>query len=176
MGPRSDNRGYGLPTDVHQHLYASMGPRSDNRGYADMTAARSSIAVLQWVHGPITVVIGLGIRQALSNVTAQLQWVHGPITVVMKADYDRRMRASSASMGPRSDNRGYGRLTAIRIVDASQASMGPRSDNRGYGRITGMNCETDYASMGPRSDNRGYGDALRLQGAAALGFNGSTVR
>src|SRR5947199_382017 len=40
-------------------------------------------------------------------------------------------------MGPRSDNRGYGR-DGPRTVQGPEASMGPRSDNRGYvaGRCT----------------------------------------
>src|SRR5262249_14546294 len=43
----------------------------------------------------------------------------------------------------------------------AKASMGPRSDNRGYVlRSSGCQAEV-YASMGPRSDNRGY--AVRYQ-------------
>ena len=38
---------------------------------------------LQWVHGPITVVM-LARALALYEGTAALQWVHGPITVVMR--------------------------------------------------------------------------------------------
>ena len=59
-------------------------------------------------------------------------------------------------MGPRSDNRGYGR---DRCWDgwSNGASMGPRSDNRGYVRIrVGTGKRKGSASMGPRSDNRGY--------------------
>ena len=64
-----------------------------------------------------------------------------------------------ASMGPRSDNRGYGR-PAPRAVVPTAASMGPRSDNRGYVASQVTARSTCAASMGPRSDNRGYG--LRL--------------
>ena len=40
---------------------------------------------------------------------------------------------------------------------AVQASMGPRSDNRGYDVIADLQLKVDaLASMGPRSDNRGY--------------------
>ena len=42
-----------------------------------------------------------------------LQWVHGPITVVMAGDYNDLLAVSMASMGPRSDNRGY--VEAVRI-------------------------------------------------------------
>ena len=37
------------------------------------------------------------------------------------------------------------------------ASMGPRSDNRGYaGLLVKYDGKFSHASMGPRSDNRGY--------------------
>src|SRR5262245_32037903 len=45
-----------------QALQASMGPRSDNRGYAlGIRIPRRRASRLQWVHGPITVVM-LGVR------------------------------------------------------------------------------------------------------------------
>ena len=60
-----------------------------------------------------------------------LQWVHGPITVVMVQVDGSWMYQMGASMGPRSDNRGY--VTKVGEEDrACKASMGPRSDNRGY--------------------------------------------
>ncbi len=36
-----------------------------------------------------------------------LQWVHGPITVVIAGQEVPRQTEGKASMGPRSDNRGY---------------------------------------------------------------------
>ena len=85
MGPRSDNRGYGhLALDVGEELVPSMGPRSDNRGYGRST-------------------------RAVPRFSACLQWVHGPITVVMDAAGGPQMGRLAPSMGPRSDNRGYGR-------------------------------------------------------------------
>ena len=62
-------------------LQASMGPRSDNRGY--------------------------GLRIGFCDLSVRLQWVHGPITVVMQIVRRWQRPASDASMGPRSDNRGY---------------------------------------------------------------------
>ena len=38
-----------------------------------------------------------------------LQWVHGPRTVVMRAVLEENVRLKAASMGPRSENRGYER-------------------------------------------------------------------
>ena len=65
MGPRSDNRGYGK-CDVRivpVYAIASMGPRSDNRGYGDIVVLlASAISWLQWVHGPITVVMASWMR------------------------------------------------------------------------------------------------------------------
>ncbi len=47
------------------------------------------------------------------------------------------------------------------IPGESNASMGPRSENRGY---VGIGQKSDFqvidASMGPRSENRGYGSHL----------------
>ncbi len=65
-----------------------------------------------------------------------LQWVHGPITVVMETKRTNEAECIRASMGPRSDNRGYVEME-IRNDLSELASMGPRSDNRGYASGTG---------------------------------------
>src|SRR2546425_185018 len=85
MGPRSDNRGYGLDRrrTAAARIEASMGPRSDNRGYADRGGAPcQAIESLKWVHGPRTGVMSESVSQLRREVWG-LQWVHGPITVVM---------------------------------------------------------------------------------------------
>ena len=84
-----------------------MGPRSDNRGYAQLAKDGQKAPV-------------------------QLQWVHGPITVVMWRNLYSLGFQGMASMGPRSDNRGYVRSLQC-VYRRWPASMGPRSDNRGYG-------------------------------------------
>ena len=68
-------------------------------------------AGLQWVHGRITVVIGEEHMQQLGEQV--LQWVHGRITVVMQIQTGPFFFANSASMGPRSDNRGYIRTLTV---------------------------------------------------------------
>ena len=106
MGPRSENRGYRLEHAVGFAFPAgaSMGPRSENRGYPDAFGNATSFAtVLQWVHGPRTVVI------LLHQTTAAGRFV--------------------ASMGPRSENRGY-RSSAPACARASwslQWVHGPRT-------------------------------------------------
>src|SRR5438128_4557498 len=131
MGPRSDNRGYDQPVVCTRHrLRASMGPRSDNRGYERLSAAddhrhllqwvrgpitavmfsppceaRTTAKALQWVRGPITAVMTLS--PACPASAATLQWVRGPITAVMRSRRGKRGCCCGASMGPRSDNRGY---------------------------------------------------------------------
>src|SRR5437870_5817714 len=60
---------------------------------------------LQWVNGRITVVMST--LFAMSSGRTPLQWVHGRITVVMIIIQAARQDAWVASMGPRSDNRGY---------------------------------------------------------------------
>ena len=134
MGPRSDNRGYAceIPDAVVVAVDASMGPRSDNRGYG-------------------------AISRRIAGYVQQLQWVHGPITVVMHCmAHGRGDRGITASMGPRSDNRGYDACSVMEPLPLQQASMGPRSDNRGYAMDTPPAWPKRIASMGPRSDNRGY--------------------
>ncbi len=60
---------------------------------------------LQWVHGRITVVmLEKKLQKALHEL---LQWVHGRITVVMNGQEGEDCQGAEASMGPRSDNRGY---------------------------------------------------------------------
>ena len=60
-----------------------------------------------------------------------LQWVHGLMTVVMEKPMHDSRGALLASMGPRPDDRGYGR-NELRAVLSEMASMGPRPDDRGY--------------------------------------------
>ena len=61
--------------------------------------------MLQWVHGPRTVVMLPGEPPAAEGLV--LQWVHGPRTVVMLASPCPTAAPTPASMGPRSENRGY---------------------------------------------------------------------
>ncbi len=51
----------------------------------------------------------------------QLQWVHGPITVVITVSGDTALGENRASMGPRSDNRGY--LSKVLNNTAKQAKL-----------------------------------------------------
>ena len=162
--------------DAARHCEASMGPRSDNRGYVRPgTGPGQLYRQLQWVHGLITVVMGCDAGE-LSARRIGLQWVHGLITVVMRSRERQRERGRIASMGPRSDNRGYGHHDS-RQPGIVKASMGPRSDNRGYARCSACSGrDRASASMGPRSDNRGYvGHVLQSFTKIVRRFNGSTV-
>src|SRR5438309_1906110 len=109
MGPRLDNRGYGRHRRARMRLQAtaSMGPRSDNRGYETPEGVRLRFqGKLQWVHGRITVII-CPLRPLLAPIYT-LQCVHGRKTGVMLDPLSPLFDAFAASMGPRSDNRGYG--------------------------------------------------------------------
>src|SRR2546426_600009 len=68
------------------------------------------VATLQWVRGPITAGMRCG-RDALLAGGPGLQWVRGPITAVMQVAAAKRVTVVAASMGPRSDNRGYDGLS-----------------------------------------------------------------
>ena len=54
----------------------------------------------------ITVVMECG-EVGVAAAVIKLQWVHGRITVVMEEGHAVKRRKADASMGPRSDNRGY---------------------------------------------------------------------
>src|SRR5438309_711452 len=96
-----------------------------------------------------------------------LQWVRGPITAVMGEASTNQVYFQMASMGPRSDNRGYDQPEGV-AEDKPGASMGPRSDNRGYAGIGLLDAAFDAASMGPRSDNRGYAARIRSFSSTAV--------
>src|SRR5438034_707100 len=111
----------------------------------------------------------------------ELQWVHGRKTVVLLQFERKSINRLNASMGPRSENRGFdgypclvtiaipklqwvhGRKTVVLYRRGSgnrairHASMGPRSENRGFDGETYLLCRKWGASMGPRSENRGFG-------------------
>src|SRR5262249_16723642 len=102
---------------------------------------------------------GYGARSEKFNTeAAMLQWVRGPITAVMHTRQSASAHDPVASMGPRSDNRGYVR-PGMRGWAIRRASMGPRSDNRGDGETVQGTRWLGRGSMGPRSDNRGYDSA-----------------
>src|SRR2546425_1171849 len=85
MGPGSDNPGYGLPGSLRLPIAgASMGSGFYNPGFV---AARAA-----WL-----------------DRTGLLQWVRGLITPVMIASKRSPAPQPHASMGPGSDNPGYGR-------------------------------------------------------------------
>src|SRR4051794_1895174 len=81
----------------------------------------------------------------------ELQWVHGPMTVVMQEG-------------------------GVGLALSPWASMGPRSDDRGYEPHRRRHHQARPASMGPRSDDRGYAGKRRYRSGASTSFNGSTVR
>src|SRR5947209_2467047 len=60
--------------------------------------------MLQWVHGPRTVVSP--VYWITRNGEIMLQWVHGPRTVVSPKGVVESWPRDIASMGPRSEDRG----------------------------------------------------------------------
>ena len=114
-------------------------------------------------------------------VRQRLQWVHGPRTVVIGSRNCSIGNRARASMGPRSEDRGYRTPDHAEGLLVRVASMGPRSEDRGYRSrsakgalspkplqwvhsprtvvIVVVNLDVgpaDDASMGPRSEDRGY--------------------
>ncbi len=201
MGPRSENRGYYHPPLPGARWWASLqwvhGPRTvvihialEREGVRPVGFNGSTVREpwlfrpvqspfctglqLQWVHGPRTVVIRTS-RPSASEPPKALQWVHGPRTVVIRARPAILPPPDAASMGPRSENRGYSIHPRCVGLD-SIASMGPRSENRGYCGQCGESCGSRRASMGPRSENRGYYPPRTVPPDRDRCFNGSTVR
>ncbi len=197
MGPRSENRGYSAqPAEARGRTAASMGPRSENRGY--LRVPRAGKHRMHCFNGSTVREPWLLTRISAARTTrARLQWVHGPRTVVIYASLTHCVPDDGASMGPRSENRGYFLGVEVEVSAAPNASMGPRSENRGYsadplwpgstqrklqwvhgprtvviiidGRTRVKICK---ASMGPRSENRGYskyGGFLLADGTASMG-------
>ncbi len=107
-GPRTVVMGdtAGLDVACQRRLQWVHGPRTVVMVLQRPVNARGRIE-LQWVHGPRTVVMSSVCPDGLST-RLWLQWVHGPRTVVMSAPWAVPTRAAVASMGPRSENRGYG--------------------------------------------------------------------
>ncbi len=134
MGPRSENRGYrSCPTRRRNWSTGFNGSTVREPWLSlSLTASEFSGKWLQWVHGPRTVVMqearrscrqgmegfnGSTVREPWLSMSMvpevgrpgwQLQWVHGPRTVVIEVrTAERRRIVRGASMGPRSENRGY---------------------------------------------------------------------
>ena len=115
MGPRSEDRGDGRRAVTHPwHILLLQwvhGPRTVVMHELRLDA--SGLRELQWVHGPRTVVMAY--NQLCHGKRQTLQWVHGPRTVVMGAQRGHCSRAGAASMGPRSEDRGDGRVCAASL-------------------------------------------------------------
>ena len=194
MGPPSENAGYGSAHAVSQSQRRSLQwvhrPRTPVmvRAVSGRAIGRRS---LQWVRRPRTPVMCCTTASAACR-RAWLQWVRRPRTAVMRrrellrtrrhgfngsAVRERRLCArrplqrtctAVASMGPASENAGYGSLAA-RPARRITASMGPASENAGYGRRnSASNAGNVGASMGPASENAGYGRRLSAMEACEL--------
>ncbi len=132
------------------------GPRTVVMSRVMTTARTLTDPRLQWVHGPRTVV--MQDRQGGSKAGQGLQWVHGPRTVVMRGWERPLVKTWLASMGPRSENRGYGEDSLPLEINPGglQWVHGPRTVVM-VGGPDVAECSDCDASMGPRSENRGYG-------------------
>src|SRR5579884_1464054 len=117
MGPRSENRGYGLAVRIGvQEVLALQWVHGRRTVVMSAYWGRTPATFwLQWVHGRRTVVMLGNFQVTPPQALVKLQWVHGRRTVVMARGIEEREAVSSASMGPRSENRGYGPSAAPSI-------------------------------------------------------------
>ena len=177
MGPRSENRGYAgkgcLPGPAEN---ASMGPRSENRGYATSPTLFSPPSRGfngSTVREPWLCPQALSPRappQCFNGSTVREPWL------CLHAGQSRRTAAHGFN-GSTVREPWLCTPTAPAPPEyVTVASMGPRSENRGYDDGKQISLAEREASMGPRSENRGYERATEDYRRGAGGFNGSTVR
>src|SRR5712692_4036185 len=104
-----------------------------------------------------------------------LQWVRGRMTAVMSGVAPGGRFLGGASMGPRSDDRGYAAVSLCRWTPSVQLQWvrGRMTAVMTVGRVGAV--KVVKASMGPRSDDRGYAQARPAAFHSFLGFNGSAV-
>ena len=105
MGPRSTDRG-----NRHQEMFtpppqqASMGPRSTDRGNSPPRRICRSSSALQW--GRDQLIAEIFAEQHGGGGRGGLQWGRDQLIAEMRPAADRRAAAATASMGPRSTDRG----------------------------------------------------------------------
>ncbi len=133
MGPRSENRGYGSHLGhalwTQGRLQWVHGPRTVVMFVPVEDVQRAE--PLQWVHGPRTVVM-MGESLAMS-FAQKLQWVHGPRTVVMSLQSMPSRHGPYGFNGSTVREPWLCRtVNAKGVAEIGDASMGPRSENRGY--------------------------------------------
>ena len=128
-----------------------MGPRFENRGYGN---GRPVVGYSSCSFNGSTV------REPW------LCWLHG----------QRRAGAGSASMGPRSENRGYDVFVSSMWDEGCELQWvhGPRTVVMDFWLRRGQ--LEQGASMGTRFENRGYEVNGRIAWPSSKSFNGSTVR
>ncbi len=131
---------------------------------------------LQWVHGPRTVVMSrrpsqcASGRTSFNGSTVREPWLCAVLTIA-------KVYGEVASMGPRSENRGYGVLLRLPVGLGQSASMGPRSENRGYEKREFQLVEDKEGLQWVHGPRTVVMDALRMDGVKREEcFNGSTVR
>ena len=134
MGPRSADRGNASSRwpGSQAHVVASMGPRSADRGNAaSCDCSRLQIA-LQWGRDQLIAEMRLAYRCAVDSQL--LQWGRDQLIAEIATTRHSRHRCASASMGPRSADRGN--ESARSPCNSQLASMGPRSADRGNQRAS----------------------------------------
>ncbi len=150
-----------------------MGPRSGDRGNMATRCAPSSRARrLQWGRD-------LVIAEIVWNVTSiqywyLLQWGRDLVIAEICRAICSSGVGSSASMGPRSGDRGN-KMVNLKQVEYHGASMGPRSGDRGNTPGILATSTRKGASMGPRSGDRGNLLEFFIQSPVVVSFNGAAI-
>ena len=95
----------------------------------DMGIDVATLVRLQWVHGRRTVV--RLVETHVKSWIARLQWVHGRRTVVRRPASLSRIARASCFNGSTVGEPWLGNVVKEHVMHDLTASMGPRSENRG---------------------------------------------
>ena len=106
-----------------------MGPRSDERGNDLMRAQAITAKSLQWGRAPMSA--EMIAWEGHGTPLPELQWGRAPMSAEIGDKGVELENSISASMGPRSDERGNAVHATVALHAPMNASMGPRSDERG---------------------------------------------
>ena len=178
MGPRSRERGkYPLiRTRQCGAVPASMGPRSRERGKQDQAKLYAlSLGSLQWGRAHVSAERD---SRGWPRLTAypRLQWGRAHVSAENSRATGGTHPPGTASMGPRSRERGKRYGPGLVVVLPRLASMGPRSRERGKAPAGWTPPQPPApASMGPRSRERGKQGAVRRCPVTTRCFNGAAL-
>src|SRR5579875_2479419 len=150
-----------------------MGPRSNDRGNRNLKFLTFRLGELQW--GRDQMIAEIRPLPLIRRGASLLQW--GRDQMIAEMDYYGNHCLPAAKLQWGRDqmiaemygSAGYGKAR-------STASMGPRSNDRGNGLLRQSLFASGQASMGPRSNDRGNVWLGRVRQGKVYCFNGAAIK